>query len=357
MQLNYKTIKLKKKTFKAAVLVALNKPLKIINLKFPEKLFEGQVLVKLKRAAICGAQINEIQGVKGPDKYIPHMMGHEGYGEVILTGPNVRRVKAKNKVVMHWRKADGIDANNAEYNSNIGTVNSGKITTFSEYSIVSENRLTKIDFDKNFNKIEPLFGCCIPTAYGVVKNEAKVKKKDKVLIFGAGGLGLSISVIAKYFGVKNITFVDKKFIDQKKIFIKKLNFSDSSTVNVKNIKQLISSKIRFNQIFETTGDVKNISNCFDLLDKNSNLILIGQPKKNKLYLKKPLKFFSNIKIFASDGGQVKPDKDLFKILNIIKGNPNKYFNYMISHEFKISQINYGINLLKKNKALRVIINF
>jgi S-(hydroxymethyl)glutathione dehydrogenase/alcohol dehydrogenase len=353
----YKKISSNIKFFKAAVLVRLNKPLKIIKVKFPSQLKEGQVLVKLKRAAICGAQINEIKGVKGPDKYIPHMMGHEGYGQVIAIGSKVRRVKLNDNVVMHWRKASGIDAENAKYESEIGKINSGKITTFSEYSIVSENRLTKVRFKKKIKRIEPLFGCAIPTAYGVVKNEAKIKKRDRVLIFGAGGLGLAISTMSKYYGVNDITFVDKNFITEKKDYIKKLNFKFSKTQNVKHIKKLIKSKNKYNQIFETTGDVKNISYCFDLLDKNSNLVLVGQPKKNKLYLNKPLKFFSNIKIFASDGGRVKPDRDIPKILKLMNSYNKFYFNNIISHQFHLSKINQGINLLIKNKALRISINF
>ena len=56
-------------TFKAAVLVKQRKPLKILNLKMPEKLDFGQVLVKIIFTGICGSQIGEIEGVKGKDKY------------------------------------------------------------------------------------------------------------------------------------------------------------------------------------------------------------------------------------------------------------------------------------------------
>ena len=58
-----------KKTFKAAVLFKQRTPLKIIDLNFPEKLFKGQVLVKIISAAICGAQIGEIKGIKASQSY------------------------------------------------------------------------------------------------------------------------------------------------------------------------------------------------------------------------------------------------------------------------------------------------
>ena len=147
----------KNKTFNAAILTNLNKPLKIIKVSIPEKLKKGQILVKLISSSICGAQVNEIQGVKGPDKYLPHMMGHEGYGKVIDVGPNVKKIKKGNHVILHWRKGSGIEADGALYHSDkIGKINSGKVTTFSEMSVVSENRVTKVNITNQLKKIAPL---------------------------------------------------------------------------------------------------------------------------------------------------------------------------------------------------------
>ena len=52
-------------------------------------------------------------------------------------------------------------------------------------TIVSENRVSKIHTKLN-KKILPLLGCCIPTAFGAVENNAKLKLFEKVIIFGAG---------------------------------------------------------------------------------------------------------------------------------------------------------------------------
>ena len=75
--------------FKAAVLSKLNKPLKIINnLKFT-KLKKGQILVKVLHSAICRSQVMEIEGKRGKDNYIPHLLGHEGSGIVEKIGKGV----------------------------------------------------------------------------------------------------------------------------------------------------------------------------------------------------------------------------------------------------------------------------
>jgi len=44
------------------------------------------------------------------DKFLPHLLGHEGVAKVLAVGAGVRHVKDGDTVVMHWRKGRGIDA-------------------------------------------------------------------------------------------------------------------------------------------------------------------------------------------------------------------------------------------------------
>ena len=84
---------LEPRKIKAAVLVAQRAPLEVVELDLPEELSFGQVLVKVHYSGICGSQINEIEGAKGPDKFLPHLLGHEGSGTVVAAGRGVKRVK------------------------------------------------------------------------------------------------------------------------------------------------------------------------------------------------------------------------------------------------------------------------
>jgi D-arabinose 1-dehydrogenase-like Zn-dependent alcohol dehydrogenase len=68
------------KTMKAAMLVEQRKPLIIDDIELPQTLGVGQVLVKVLFSGICGSQLGEIDGAKGEDKYLPHLLGHEGAG-------------------------------------------------------------------------------------------------------------------------------------------------------------------------------------------------------------------------------------------------------------------------------------
>ena len=91
----------------AAILVEQEKPLVIDEIIIPDELKIGQVLVEVYVSGICGSQIGEINGVKGEDKFLPHLMGHEGCGRVMDIGPGVTKLKKGDKVVLHWKKGFG----------------------------------------------------------------------------------------------------------------------------------------------------------------------------------------------------------------------------------------------------------
>src|SRR5271166_566894 len=140
----------------AAILVQQKAPLVLEEIEVTQPAM-GQVLVKILASGICGSQIGEIDGVKGPDRFLPHLLGHEGTGVVLAVGEGVRTVKPDDKVVLHWRKGSGLESTTPIYQSTLGPVNAGWVTTFNELAIVSENRVTTIprDFDA---EVAALFG-------------------------------------------------------------------------------------------------------------------------------------------------------------------------------------------------------
>ena len=96
------------KKSKAAILAKSRAPLIVDEIELPDALNVGQVLVKILYTTICGAQLNEIAAAKGPDKFLPHLLGHEASATVLETGPGVSNVKPGDTVVLHWRPSLGI---------------------------------------------------------------------------------------------------------------------------------------------------------------------------------------------------------------------------------------------------------
>ena len=104
--------------FKAAILEKNKSKLTICNISLSGKLKKGQILVKLIYSGICGKQLDEIEGVGGKDEYLPHLLGHEGSGIVEKIGPGVKKVKKRDKVILHWIKSSGIQSETPKYISN-----------------------------------------------------------------------------------------------------------------------------------------------------------------------------------------------------------------------------------------------
>jgi len=341
---------------KAAILVESNRPLEVAEISLPEELFAGQVLVKISYSGICGAQINEIEAAKGPDKFLPHLLGHEGSGIVLEAGPGVTTVKEGDHVVLHWRPSSGIQSATPAYQWDGRRVNSGWVTTFNEYAVVSENRLTVIpkDFDM---KVAPLFGCAVTTAMGVINNDANVKIGQSVIVFGVGGVGLNIVQAADMVSAYPIIAID---IHDLKLEMAK-HFGATYILNSRNIGDL-AGEIRkivgpagADVVIETTGNPRVIELAYDLTHPDGKTILVGVPKKgdNVSIYTLPIHFNKILK--GSHGGNAVPHVDIPRYIRLVEAGKLK-LDGLITHEFKLGDINEALQTVKSGEAGRVIVS-
>ena len=168
--------------FKAAILENINQPLLIDEIE-NDMLTEGQVLIKILQTGVCRSQVFEMEGQRGLDKYLPHLLGHEGCATVITVGPVVKTVSEGDLVVLHWRRGAGIQSETPKYIWKGTKVNAGWVTTFNKYAIISENRCTSIPSDTD-KELAALFGCAITTGFGVINNDSNLKLGQSVIILG-----------------------------------------------------------------------------------------------------------------------------------------------------------------------------
>ena len=340
---------------KAAILVEQHKPLELAEIESPDRLRFGQVLVKVLYSGICGAQINEIEGAKGPDKFLPHLLGHEGCATVLETGEGVRTVKKGDRVVMHWRPSNGIQSETPTYLWNGRKVNAGWVTTFNDYAIVSENRLTPIpaDFDP---KLAPLFGCAITTAIGVINNNAQVKVGQSVVVFGVGGVGLCIAQAAQLVSANPIVAID--VVDSKLEMAKR--FGATHCINSKKVTD-VEKAIRgivgaqgADVIVETTGIARVIESAYGLTQPKGKTILVGVPRKgdNISIYSLPLHFKKILT--GSEGGDSEPHNDIPRYLRLVQAGRFK-LDGLITHEFSLAKINEAIQLVKAGEAGRILV--
>lgn len=298
------------RTCKAAILVELNKPLVVTEIGLPDELDVGQVLVQVHYSGICGSQLGEIDGAKGDDRFLPHLLGHEGAGIVVGIGAGVRHVKPGDKVVLHWRKGLGIEASPPNYTWDGKKVNAGWITTFNEYAVVSENRVTPIP-DNSDLEVATLLGCAVTTGFGVVVNNAKVKIGESVVVFGAGGVGLNIVQAAAMSSGHPLIAVD--LYDGKLELARSLGATHTINARKENAEEKILKILggRALDVFiDNTGNPEIIEKGYRMTGPQGRVVLVGVPRKgnNISIYSLPLHFGKTLS--GSHGGEAVPQEDI-----------------------------------------------
>ena len=336
---------IKKIKIKAAILNKINKNLILKNIYHDGQLSENQVLVKLFYTGICGSQIGEIKGVKGKDRYLPHLLGHEATGKIIKVSSNTKNLKKNDKVILHWQKNPGKNSKTPIYFDRHNLrINAGWVTTFNNYAIISKNRLTKLP--KNLNLKEGvLFGCALTTAYGSIFKDSKInlKKKNRILITGGGMISQSILFFLK--SEKQDIFIFEKNL-KKNIFISK------TYPEVKIIKNFgLIKKNSYDYIYETTGSAEVIEKAYNSIKLSGKLILIGVPDSKSKIKINTLEINYGKKIIGSYGGGVNPGKDIKKIALLLKKKRSVLKN-LYEKIYNFNDINFVIKQLIAGKIIK-----
>ncbi|KXS52987.1 MAG: alcohol dehydrogenase GroES-like protein, partial [Marinobacter sp. T13-3] len=215
---------------RAAVAWAPGKPLTIeeVDVQGPKA---GEVLVRIVATGVCHTDAYTLSGAD-PEGIFPSILGHEGAGVVEEVGEGVTSLKPGDHVIPLYTAECGkckfclsgktnlcgaVRATQGQGLMPDGTSRfslGGKTihhymgtSTFSEYTVLPEISLAKIQVDAPLEKV-CLLGCGITTGIGAVKNTAKVEPGSTVAIFGLGGIGLSCIQGARMVGAERIIAID-----------------------------------------------------------------------------------------------------------------------------------------------------
>ena len=347
-------------SFKAAILAESKKDLLIDYIETTEELRPGQVLIKIIFSGICGAQVNEIDAVKGPDRFLPHLLGHEGFGEVVKVGDLVSTVAPGDKVVLHWMVGDGIQSQTPKYlNSKLGVINAGWVTTFSEFTIVSENRCTKVNSNITEHYL-PLLGCAATTAIGVINNDAKVKIGDSVVVIGVGGVGLLTVAAAKLAGAHPIICIDisNEKLEESKSFGATLGINALES-NIEFIKTKIIEYLDGSLpdvTIDTTGNREMIGLSIELAKNSGKSVLVGVPRFDESVAIDTLPFHFGTTVTGSKGGQTIPQRDIPRLIKLIESEKFPLTKVPIE-KIRLDEINEALKSLRNGFNGRFIIDF
>jgi S-(hydroxymethyl)glutathione dehydrogenase / alcohol dehydrogenase len=337
----------------AAVLREVGRGLDIQDVHRPE-LKRGQVLVKLSYSGVCRSQLMEVRGLRGEDRWLPHLLGHEGVGVVVEVGPGVIKVRDGDRVILGWIAGVGIDAPPPVFKSTQGeTINAGPVTTFAQYSVVSENRVYLAPEGVS-EKTAVLFGCALLTGMGMALREVNIGSDDQVLINGAGGVGLAALLGALSRGAR-VVVADPD--PAKRELATQLGaifaFDPRDSDHVEAFTSAYPDGV--DTAIDSSGRVEAIQFAFTSLKYGGGtLVFASHPPAGEDLRLDPHDLIRGRQIRGSWGGSSRPDTDIPLISRLLQDR-GLDLSFMTPQTYSLDQINQAIADLDAGRGLRPVV--
>ncbi|OGO75352.1 MAG: S-(hydroxymethyl)glutathione dehydrogenase/class III alcohol dehydrogenase [Chromatiales bacterium RIFOXYA1_FULL_46_5] len=366
---------------RAAVAWGPGQPLKIeeVDLMPPQK---GEVLVRIVATGVCHTDAYTLSGQDSEGKF-PCILGHEGGGVVEAIGEGVTSVAVGDHVIPLYTPECGkckfclsgktnlcqaIRATQGQGLMPDGTTRFSKdgqpiyhymgTSTFSEYTVLPEISLAKINKDAPLEKV-CLLGCGVTTGMGAVMNTAKVKEGDTVAVFGLGGIGLSAIIGAVMAKASRIIAID---INESKFDIAR-QLGATDVINPKNfdkpiqdvIVEMTDGGVDFS--FECIGNVNVMRSALECCHKGwGESVIIGVAPAGAEISTRPFQLVTGRVWRGTAFGGVKGRTELPDYVErYLKGEFE--LDTFITHTMPLEQINEAFDLMHEGKSIRTVIHF
>ncbi|WP_184263831.1 S-(hydroxymethyl)glutathione dehydrogenase/class III alcohol dehydrogenase [Novispirillum itersonii] len=364
---------------RAAVAWAAGKPLEIeeIDVAPPQ---QGEVLVRIVATGVCHTDAFTLSG-DDPEGIFPAILGHEGAGVVEAVGPGVTSVSVGDHVIPLYTPECGkckfclsgktnlcqaIRATQGKGLMPDGTTRftaRGKqlfhymgTSTFSEYTVLPEIALAKVNKDAPLEKI-CLLGCGVTTGMGAVLKTAKVEPGATVAIFGLGGIGLSAIIGAVMAKASRIIGID---INPDKFDIaRKLGATDC--VNPRDFDRPIQEVLvdmtdgGVDYSFECIGNVNVMRSALECCHKGwGESVIIGVAGAGQEISTRPFQLVTGRVWRGSAFGGVRGRSELPGIVEqYMRGDFE--LDTFITHTMGLEDINTAFDLMHEGKSIRSVI--
>lgn len=366
---------------KAAVAWEAGKPLSIEEVEVaPPK--EKEVRIKIKFTSLCHTDLYWWEA-KGQAPLFPRIFGHEASGIVESIGEGVSDLKPGDHVLpvftgecrecQHCKHAESNMCDLLRINTERGVMLAdgesrfsikGKpiyhflgTSTFSEYTVVHEGCLAKIDPNAPLDKVCVL-SCGISTGLGAALNVAKPFKGSSVAIFGLGAVGLAAAEGARIAGASRIIGVDlnpNRFESAKKFGI--TEFVNPKDYN-KPVQEVLADMTNggVDRSIECTGSIQAMIQAFECVHDGWGVaVLVGVPSKDDMFQTKPINLLNERTLKGTFFGNYKPRSQLPSVIDLYMKKELEVEKF-ITHTVSFSEINKAFDLMVKGEGLRCIIN-
>jgi threonine dehydrogenase-like Zn-dependent dehydrogenase len=168
----------------------------------------GEVMIRVEIAGICGSELNGYLGHNALRKP-PLVMGHEFAGTVIVAGEGANKFESGNRVtanpLVSCGSCQACQSGTANLCPERYLIGAGRPGAFAEYVVVPEKNVYALPDSLSFIDgalVEP-FACAVRVCH-----LASAHPKDRMLIMGAGPIGLFVLETSKIYGMTDVVVMD-----------------------------------------------------------------------------------------------------------------------------------------------------
>jgi len=365
---------------RAAVAFKAGDPLSIetVQLDGPR---EGEVLVEIKATGICHTDALTLSG-EDPEGMFPAILGHEGAGVVVETGPGVTSVAAGDHVIPLYtpecRQCDfclnpktnlcqairetqgqGLMPDGSSRFSFNGeqVLHYMGCSTFSNYTVLPEIALAKIRPDAPFDKV-CYIGCGVTTGIGAVINTAKVEPGSNVVVFGLGGIGLNVIQGARLVGADKIVGIDIN--PAREELARKFGMTDF--INPKDVDDVVAAIVDLTNggadySFECIGNVTTMRQALECCHKGwGESVIIGVAGAGQEIATRPFQLVTGRVWRGTAFGGARGRSDVPQIVDwYMEGKIN--IDDLITHVMPLDQINDAFHLMHEGESIRSVVTY
>jgi L-iditol 2-dehydrogenase len=338
---------------------------------------DDEMLVKVEGCGICGTDVHEYKN--DPFELIPVVLGHEGTGEIIKIGKNIKRdsagksLKVGDKIVtciipcgecptcLQHPERTNLCENQGIY----GLISDDNVHLngwFGDYIVIRKNSTVFNVSDMDLHSrvlIEP--AAVVVHAVERAKTTGLLKFNSKVLVQGCGPIGLLLLSVLRTMGIENIIALDG---NEKRLEMAK-RLGATATVNVmksssfdetiEKIKDLTDG-LGADFAFQCTGSPKAHAGIWKLVKRGGGLCEVGFFVNNGDATINPHFDLCNKEITAV-GSWVYTPQDYLTTFDFLKrangiGLPIKE---LITHEFPLEQLQEALETNIRQEGIKIAI--
>jgi S-(hydroxymethyl)glutathione dehydrogenase/alcohol dehydrogenase len=356
---------------RAAILPEVGAPLSVEDVE-PLGLAPRDVLVRITASGLCHSDLLFQAGV---GRFPPPMvLGHEGAGVVEEVGPDVRGLRAGDRVICSWvtpcggcrlcvagqsHLCDGLGeawetpklrtADGVEVREMLG------VGSFADVAVVDERALVRVETDLPDEQLA-LIGCGVTTGVGAALNTAAVTPGSTVAVFGCGGVGQSVVQGARIAGAARIVAVDP--VELKRSSALRLGATDAVDPSegdaVEQIRALTGGR-GTDYAFDAAGLEQTLGPAYKSTRRGGTVVLVGISHPDTRIPWPPVdQILTGKRVLGCLYGSADVRRDFPRLVGLAEAGKLDLAT-MVSRTIALDEVNAGLEAIERGEVIRSVI--